>query len=153
VFVQYSELNQEYSSADDIIWTTIAKIYSQEAAEMMSDAQLRNNQAALSENSDNISSFAAIITMTEAIRLGAEYVNGSGEIITTPGGNFQFMYKTINEQGQTVIKIARFDVNPANNHVIRSGSHLNLQTFVNGMETENLHFNINPLTVQKGDIP
>jgi len=49
--------------------------------------------------------------------------------------------------------MGRLDVNPATQHVIDDGSHLNLETHINGQKVENIHISIDPSTVLEGDYP
>ena len=73
---------------------------------------------------------------------------------TTGGGrNFQFRATGINSNEDMESRMARFDVNPADGHVLRSGAHLNLETHINGVPTQNLHIPRDPNTVLPGDIP
>jgi RHS repeat-associated protein len=95
------------------------------------------------------------ITMDEAIKRGAEHVNGTGVVETTGRGtNFQFRNTTTDAAGNTQSSIARFDVNPADPHVQRYGPHLNLERHVNGRSVvRDPHTPIDPTTVRRGDTP
>jgi hypothetical protein len=66
------------------------------------------------------------------------------------------MSESVDEAGNTVRNIARFDVNPNNAHVHKLGPHLNLETQINGRTVvsgpiKDPHAPIDPTTVRPGD--
>ena len=93
------------------------------------------------------------ISMTQAVEKGAAHVDGGVMEETGKGTNFQFRNTTTDASGNTVTKIGRFDVNPADPHVAKEGAHLNLETQVNGKQVGNQHIPIDPNTVRPGDHP
>jgi len=96
----------------------------------------------------------AAITMDQAVAKAAEHVEGKGTMeVTGKGKNFQFRNTTTNAAGQTETKIGRFDINPADTHVQKSGPHLNIETQINGKQVSNDHIPIDPKTIRPGDHP
>jgi RHS repeat-associated protein len=94
------------------------------------------------------------ISIDDAIDQAVDFVGNSGWLEKTgKGTNFQFRSVTTNAQGDTIIRAGRLDVNMADSHVQKTGSHLNLQEWVNGVETQNLHLDIDPNTIRIGDFP
>jgi hypothetical protein len=96
--------------------------------------------------------------MDKAVELGASHVGGQGRVVVSGSKGFQFMNSTIDNAGNTVTKIARFDINPASKHVQQLGPHLNLETQVNGVTVRSgpladPHLPIDPMTIRPGDIP
>jgi RHS repeat-associated protein len=112
--------------------------------------------ASMAENAGDAAraSDGGLIGMDDAVSRATDHVNGRGVMETTgSGNNYQFRNAEVNEDGDVVTKIGRFDVNPADGHVQKEGSHLNLETQVNGKTTENSHIPIDPSTVRRGDHP
>ena len=73
---------------------------------------------------------------------------------TGKGTNFQFIRDTVAASGTRTTLIARLDVNMADDHVAKSGPHLNLETLVNGVKLHPEKWNdIDPMTVPQGDYP
>ena len=94
------------------------------------------------------------ISMDEAVARAAAHVGGDGVMETTGKGlNFQFRSTTVDASGQTVTKIGRLDVNPADPHVQKQGPHLNVETQVNGKVKKNDHIPIDAQTIRQGDHP
>lgn len=93
------------------------------------------------------------ITMDQAIDLAVQHVGPNDRLEVTKKGNFQFRSTETDANGDTVTRMGRLDVNPADFHVVRDGTHLNLETRVNGNPDSNLHIPIEPTTIQPGDIP
>ncbi len=92
--------------------------------------------------------------MDEAIEQGAAHVGPNGFMETTGKGlNYQFRSMSTDAGGNTVARIGRFDVNPADTHVSKLGPHLNLETQLNGDIVSNTHTPIDPATIRPGDIP
>jgi len=97
---------------------------------------------------------ADVITMNTAVDLAADHV-GDGAIMeeTGSGLNYQFRNTYINEDGDEVSLIGRFDINPEDSHVIDDGPHLNLETQINGDIISNDHIPIDEDTTLPGDYP
>jgi len=95
----------------------------------------------------------AAISMDEAVARGAAHVGGEGIVEITPKGNYQFRTSSVNEAGETETQLSRFDVNPADPHVVKNGPHLNIETHVDGVPTANAHTPIDPKTIRAGDFP
>jgi RHS repeat-associated protein len=93
------------------------------------------------------------ISMTEAVDKAATHVEGGVMEETGKGTNFQFRNTTTDASGNTVSKMGRFDINPADPHVAANGPHLNLETHVNGVKGPNEHIPIDPKTIRPGDHP
>jgi RHS repeat-associated protein len=93
------------------------------------------------------------ISMDQAIEDAILHVGPEGIMEVTPNGNYQFRSTVKDAAGNVESKMGRFDVNPADEHVHRGGPHLNIETHVNGKQTENVHTPIDPSTVRPGDIP
>jgi RHS repeat-associated protein len=94
------------------------------------------------------------VRMEQAVSDAAAHVGGAGVMETTGRGtNFQFRSTTTNALGETETRIGRFDINPSDPHVQKSGPHLNLETQVNGRTTTNPHVPIDPRTIRPGDHP
>lgn len=94
------------------------------------------------------------ISMDEAIDKAVDHAGSNGIMEKTGRGtNFQFRTTTTNASGETISRIGRLDVNPADPHVIRNGSHLNLQVQINGQTDSNPHIPIDPSTIRPGDYP
>lgn len=55
--------------------------------------------------------------------------------------------------GNVIARMGRFDVNPADPHVVQDGPHLNLETHVNGRPVSNTHDTIDVQTIMPGDYP
>jgi len=91
--------------------------------------------------------------MTEAVDKAATHVEGGVMEETGKGTNFQFRNTTTDASGNTVSKMGRFDINPADPHVAANGPHLNLETHVNGVKGPNEHIPIDPKTIRPGDHP
>jgi RHS repeat-associated protein len=96
---------------------------------------------------------SSAISMSEAVDKAAAHVDGGVMEETGKGTNYQFRNTTTDASGNTVSKMGRFDVNPADPHVAKEGAHLNLETHVNGKPVGNEHFPIDPKTVRPGDHP
>jgi len=95
------------------------------------------------------------ITMDDAIDRAAQHVGSNGDMETTGRGtNFQFRSTEVNANGQVETRIGRFDINPADPHVIIRGPHLNLERQINGRAVGiDPHIPIDPSTIRMGDIP
>jgi len=93
------------------------------------------------------------ISMDDAINKAVDHVGTDGIVETTKAGNFQFRSTGINANGQVESRMGRFDINPADPDVLKQGPHLNIETHINGAQTQNLHFPIDPVTIRPGDIP
>lgn len=94
------------------------------------------------------------VSMDEAIGQAGDFVGDSGFLeMTGKGTNYQFRSVITNAQGDTIIRVGRLDVNMADGHVMQAGTHLNLQEWVNGVETQNLHIPIDANTIRFGDHP
>jgi hypothetical protein len=95
------------------------------------------------------------ITMDDAIDRAVRHVGPNGEMEQTGRGtNFQFRSTEVNANGQVETRIGRFDINPADPHVIKEGPHLNLQRQINGRSVGvDPHIRIDPSTIRMGDIP
>jgi hypothetical protein len=96
--------------------------------------------------------------MDEAVELGAQHVGGQGNMGVSGSGGFQFINSSVDDAGNTVTKIARFDINPNSAHVQQYGPHLNLETQINRVTVRSgpladPHIPINPTTIRPGDIP
>jgi len=96
---------------------------------------------------------SSAISMSEAVDRAAAHVDGGVMEETGKGTNYQFRNTTTDASGNTVSKMGRFDVNPADPHVAQEGAHLNLETHVNGKSVGNQHIPIDPKTVRPGDTP
>jgi hypothetical protein len=73
------------------------------------------------------------ISMDEAVNRAAAHVGDNAQVVRSGSGGVQFMSRSVDESGNTTMKIARFDVNPNSAHVQQFGPHLNLETQVNGV--------------------
>jgi hypothetical protein len=94
------------------------------------------------------------ISMTEAVDKAAAHVGPNGIMEETgKGTNYQFRSTGADANGNTLSKMGRLDVNPADPHVVKDGAHLNLETHVNGKPSGNEHISIDPKTVRPGDHP
>ncbi|EWM17835.1 polymorphic toxin-type HINT domain-containing protein [Kutzneria sp. 744] len=98
------------------------------------------------------------ISMDQAVEMGANHVGGQGRMVKSGSGGWQFINSSVNEAGETVTKIARFDINPNSAHVQKLGPHLNLETQVNGRTVtsgplKDPHLPIDPSTIRPGDTP
>lgn len=104
--------------------------------------------------SPEIAEEKAALSMDEAVEQGAAHVEGQGIVEDTGRGtNYQFRNTAVDSGGNTVTKIARFDVNPTDPHVISNGPHLNVETQINGRVVSNEHTAIDSATVRPGDYP
>lgn len=111
----------------------------------------------LVHNEDGCGSSGSI-SMDRAVELGADHVGGEGQMGISGSGGYQFIRSSLDESGNTVTKIARFDVNQASRHVQTEGPHLNLETQINGRTVRtgplaDPHLSIDPVTIRPGDIP
>ena len=100
----------------------------------------------------------APISMDEAVARGADHVDGTGRVVVSGSGGWQFINTTVDEEGNTVTSISRFDINPDSPHVQQYGPHLNLETQINGKTITSgpladPHTPIDPTTIREGDIP
>jgi hypothetical protein len=93
------------------------------------------------------------ISMDEAVSRGTSHVNSDAIMETTPRGNYQFRSTETMPDGSIQTRLSRFDINPSSTHVQRKGPHLNLEVQVNGRQTQNLHFPIDPSSIRAGDFP
>ena len=97
------------------------------------------------------------VSMSQAVKREADFVDDNATMITTgrDANNYQFMSHGMNSDGQTVTKIARFDINPADLHVSTSriGPHMNLEIHVNTRPVSNVHVPITPGSWFSGDHP
>jgi hypothetical protein len=96
--------------------------------------------------------------MDQAVEMAANHVGGQGRMVTSGSGGWQFINSSVNEAGETVTKIARFDINSASAHVQKLRPHLNLETQVNGRTVtsgplKDPHLPIGPSTIRSGDTP
>uniref|UniRef100_UPI00053B18E2 polymorphic toxin-type HINT domain-containing protein n=1 Tax=Kitasatospora sp. MBT63 TaxID=1444768 RepID=UPI00053B18E2 len=100
------------------------------------------------------------ISMDEAIDRAIAHVGDltTAEIVKSGSGAVQWQREFINEVGERITKIARFDINPSSRHVQQSpeGPHLNLETQVNGKTVKkgplkDPHTPIDPNTIRPGD--
>jgi RHS repeat-associated protein len=91
------------------------------------------------------------ISMAAAIDRGAAHVGADADVILTRGGNVQFTSTSIDDSGNAITRNARFDVNPANRHVQKTGPHVNIETHVNGTTVQNEHLPIQQETIRRGD--
>lgn len=88
------------------------------------------------------------------MEIGADFVRRSGDLeLTGSELNYQFRNTVTNAAGDVKTSISRFDVNLADDHVVRQGTHMNLESHLNGDPTMNLHLDIDPNTILPGDIP
>ena len=76
--------------------------------------------------------------------------------MTSGSGGVQFISSTTDADGNTITKIARFDINPASAHVQQLGPHLNLETQINGRSItsgalKDPHTPIDPSSFGPGD--
>ncbi|MFI6006216.1 polymorphic toxin-type HINT domain-containing protein [Streptomyces sp. NPDC051366] len=72
------------------------------------------------------------ISMEEAVNRAVAHVGDNATVVRSGSGGVQFMSVTTDASGNTVRKIARFDVNPNSPHVQKLSPHLNLETQING---------------------
>jgi hypothetical protein len=94
--------------------------------------------------------------MDEALDRAAAHVGDNPTSVRSGSGGVQFMSESVDEAGNTVRNIARFDVNPNSAHVQKLGPHLNLETQINGRTVvsgplKDPHTPIDPTTVRPGD--
>ena len=57
------------------------------------------------------------ITMDEAVEQATQHVGGEGRVVVSGSGGFQFISESVDANGDTVPRIARFDINRASAHV------------------------------------
>ena len=99
------------------------------------------------------------ITMDQAIELGTQHVGGTGAIVVSGSGGYQYINRTVDEQGNPIRKITRFDINPASPHVQEYGPHLNMEVqnangnTIRSGSMADPHLPIQPNTIQSGDLP
>jgi RHS repeat-associated protein len=98
------------------------------------------------------------ISMDQAVELGVRHVDGTGRIVVSGSGGYQFINQTVDAAGNRITRIARFDINPNSAHVQQYGPHLNLETQINGVSVRSgpmadPHLPIDPSTIRPGDIP
>lgn len=96
--------------------------------------------------------------MTEALGLAGDFIGGNFRTVTSGSGGFQFMSSETDAAGNTIMRIARIDINPSTQHVIDLGPHLNLETQINGRPVRSgpmadPHIPIDPATIRPGDCP
>ncbi|GAA3346865.1 hypothetical protein GCM10020358_59510 [Amorphoplanes nipponensis] len=96
------------------------------------------------------------VSMDTALDQAAKHVGDNPTVVRSGSGGVQFMSVTVDSAGNTVRKIARFDVNPNSAHVQQWGPHLNLETQVNGRTVttgplRDPHTPIDPATIRNGD--
>lgn len=93
-----------------------------------------------------VAAHVAEISMDEAVARAASHVGGEGVMEATGKGlNYQFRNVITHANGDVEARIGRFDVNPSDIHVQSAGSHLNLETQINGKIKIKLHIGVNPL--------
>jgi len=92
------------------------------------------------------------IHMDNAVEAAVEFAGDAGKMIETPGGNYQFVGDAVDELGNRTTKIGRIDVNPADDHVLNQGPHLNLEHQARG-KSYNYHYPIDPSTIRRSDHP
>ena len=96
------------------------------------------------------------ISLSEALELANKHLGGTYDrfINTGNGTNYQFLRTITNSAGQTETRIARFDINPVDSHVIAyGGPHLNLEIHINGKQTIDIHIDIDITSIRPGDHP
>jgi RHS repeat-associated protein len=98
------------------------------------------------------------ISMDDAVDLGARHVGGTGRVVESGSGGYQFISQSTDAAGRPVTSVARFDINPNNSHVQQYGPHLNLETQVGGRPVRSgpyadPHIPIDPTMIRPGDIP
>ncbi len=92
--------------------------------------------------------------MDEAVERAVDHAGPEGVMETTGNGlNYQFRGMETDDDGNTIARIGRLDVNPSDSHVAQNGLHLNLETQINGNTVSNIHIPIDPETVLSGDMP
>jgi hypothetical protein len=96
--------------------------------------------------------------MDDAVDFGARHVGGTGRVVESGSGGYQFISQSTDAAGRPVTSVARFDINPNNSHVQQYGPHLNLETQVGGRPVRSgpyadPHIPIDPTTIRPGDIP
>ncbi|MGQ5263977.1 RHS repeat-associated core domain-containing protein [Micromonospora sp. ZYX-F-536] len=96
------------------------------------------------------------ISMDEALDRAAVHVGDNPMSRESGSRAVQFENGYIDENGNKVRKIARFDVNPNVPHVQQEGPHLNLETQINGRTVNSgplrdPHTAIDPSTIRPGD--
>ncbi|TDU78987.1 intein/intein/RHS repeat-associated protein [Streptomyces sp. KS 21] len=96
------------------------------------------------------------ISMEEAVNRAVAHVGDNATVVRSGSGGVQFMSVTTDASGNTVRKIARFDVNPNSPHVQKLNPHLNLETQINGKTVtsgplKDPHTGIDPSTIRPGD--
>lgn len=57
------------------------------------------------------------VSVDEAVERGSDYVGGQGQIIETPGGNYQFTNEYYYAAGNRINDTTRFDVDPDASHI------------------------------------
>ena len=124
-----------------------------QAAQIMVPVGDMTEGAQLLKGAETGAAKSGAISMTEAVDKAAAHVDGGVMEETGKGTNYQFRNTTTDASGNTVSKMGRFDVNPADPHVAQEGAHLNLETHVNGKSVGNKHIPIDPKTVRPGDTP
>ena len=94
------------------------------------------------------------LTMDEAVSRAVDHADPEGVMETTGNGlNYQFRGMETDDDGNTIARIGRLDVNPYDPDVAKYGPHLNIETQLNGSKVSNLHFPIEPSTILDGDMP
>jgi RHS repeat-associated protein len=98
------------------------------------------------------------ISMTEALGLAGDFIGGNFRTVTSGSGGYMFINSSTDAAGNTVNRIARFDINPNSPHVQALGPHLNLETQINGRPVRSgpmadPHIPIDPATIRPGDCP
>jgi hypothetical protein len=96
--------------------------------------------------------------MDEAIDRAMAHTGGDAPMTVSSSGGFQLMSSTVDENGNVVTSIVRFDINQNNAGVQKLGEHLNLETQINGVKVRSgplaaPHTPIDPSTIRPGDIP
>jgi hypothetical protein len=96
------------------------------------------------------------ISMDEALDRAAAHVGDNPTSVRSGSGGVQFMSESVDEAGNNVRKIARFDVNPNSAHVQKLGPHINLETQINGKTVvkgplKDPHTPIDPSNIRPGD--
>ena len=81
--------------------------------------------------------------MDEAVERAVDHAGPEGVMETTGNGlNYQFRGMETDDDGNTIARIGRLDVNPSDSHVAQNGLHLNLETQINGNTVSNIHIPI-----------
>jgi len=132
------------------IATDGASVAVEAGAEALIETEAPQVTAAIAEEATTSSG----ISMDTAVEKAAGHVDGNAIMEETgKGTNYQFRSTTTDASGNTVSKMGRFDINPADPHVAADGPHLNLETHMNGVKGPNEHISIDPSTIRPGDHP